>query len=85
MQKLRIGLEDFGWEIAHAAVSRRPSIPLTRIVAHTEGYTHAAKVCKGPASQGSTAPAWRWCMQGCVVGEGEGCCDSSEGAPLLMV
>ena len=35
---------DFGWEIAHAAVSRRPPISLYTIVAHTEGYTYAAKV-----------------------------------------
>ena len=27
----------------HAAVSRRPPIPLSRIVACTEGYTHDAK------------------------------------------
>jgi hypothetical protein len=35
---------DFGWEIAHAAVSGRPSISLDAIVARTEGYTHAANV-----------------------------------------
>jgi hypothetical protein len=33
----------FGWETAHAAVSRRPPIPLDTIVARTEGYTYAAK------------------------------------------
>jgi hypothetical protein len=31
----------FGWEIAHAAVSRRPPTSLSRIVARTEGYTYA--------------------------------------------
>jgi hypothetical protein len=29
----------FGWEIAHAAVSRRPPISLHTFVARTEGYT----------------------------------------------
>jgi hypothetical protein len=41
MQKLRI-VRNFGWEIAHEAVS---PIPLDTIVARTEGYTYAAKVC----------------------------------------
>jgi hypothetical protein len=36
---------DFGWEIAHAAVSRRPPISLVTIVARTGGYTYDAKVC----------------------------------------
>jgi hypothetical protein len=31
---------DFGWEIAHAAVSRRPPISLDTIVARAEGYTY---------------------------------------------
>jgi hypothetical protein len=44
MKKLRIVLWDFGWEIAHAAASRRPPISLYSIVARTEGYTYAAKV-----------------------------------------
>jgi hypothetical protein len=35
---------DFGWEIAHAAVSRRPPISLSSIVARTHMYTYAAKV-----------------------------------------
>jgi hypothetical protein len=43
MQKLRI-VRDFGWEIAHEAVSRRPRISLDTIVAHTHMYTHAMKV-----------------------------------------
>jgi hypothetical protein len=34
----------FGWEIAHAAVSQRPPLSLTKIVARTEGYTNAASV-----------------------------------------
>jgi hypothetical protein len=42
MQLLRIGL--LGREIVHAAVSRRPPISLSTIVARTEGYTHTAKV-----------------------------------------
>jgi hypothetical protein len=33
----------FGWEIAHAAVSRRPPISLDKIEARTEGYTYGAK------------------------------------------
>jgi hypothetical protein len=46
MQKLRIvtSSDDFGWEIAHAAVSRRPPISLDRIVARTHMYTYAATV-----------------------------------------
>ena len=54
MQKLRIGLVGFRVEI----ISRRPPIPLTRIVAHTEGYTHAAKVWDLSIVQGpfSVAP-----------------------------
>jgi hypothetical protein len=34
----------FGWEIAHAAVSRRPPISLYTMVARTEGYTYDARV-----------------------------------------
>jgi hypothetical protein len=37
-------LWDFEWEIAHAAVSRRPPISLSGIVARTGGYTCDAKV-----------------------------------------
>jgi hypothetical protein len=37
-------VRDFGWEIAHAAVTRRPPIPLSTIVARTHMYTHAANV-----------------------------------------
>jgi hypothetical protein len=37
--KLRIG-----WEVAHAAASRRPPVSLSTSVARTEGYTYAAKV-----------------------------------------
>jgi hypothetical protein len=35
---------DFGWEMAHAAVSRRPPISLDVIVARTNMYTHTAEV-----------------------------------------
>jgi hypothetical protein len=34
----------FRWEIAHAAVSRRPPISLNTTVARTEGYTTDAEV-----------------------------------------
>ena len=37
-------VRDFGWESAHEAVSRRPPIPLSTIVARTHMYTYAAKV-----------------------------------------
>jgi hypothetical protein len=49
---------DFGWEIAHEAVSRRPPSPLYTIVAHTEGYTYDAKVWDLSIVQGpfSVAP-----------------------------
>ena len=49
---------DIGWEIAHAAVSRRPPISLARIVARAEGYTHAANVWDLSVVQGplSVAP-----------------------------
>jgi hypothetical protein len=39
MNLLRIGL----WDIFHAAVSRRPPISFSRMVARIEGYTYAAK------------------------------------------
>ena len=38
-------VRDFGWEIAHAAVSRRPPISLHKIVARTECYACDASVC----------------------------------------
>jgi hypothetical protein len=49
---------DFGWEIAHAAGTRRPPISISTIVARTEGYTHAAKVWDLSIVQGpfSVAP-----------------------------
>jgi hypothetical protein len=43
----------FGWEIAHAAVSRRPPIILCTIVARTEDYTHAAKAWDSSLVQGA--------------------------------
>jgi hypothetical protein len=42
--KLRERLGFFGWESAHAAVSRRPPISLSRVVARAEGYTCDANV-----------------------------------------
>jgi hypothetical protein len=44
MNKSNRSGRDFGWEIAHAAVSRRPPIFLHTMVPRTEGYTHDAKV-----------------------------------------
>jgi hypothetical protein len=35
---------DFGWEIAHEAVSRHPPISINTIVARTHMYTHDANV-----------------------------------------
>jgi hypothetical protein len=35
---------DFGWEVAHEAVLRRPPIPLDTIVVRTHMYTYDAKV-----------------------------------------
>jgi hypothetical protein len=48
----------FGWEIAHAAVSRRPPIPLDTVVALTEGYTYDVEVWDLSIVQGpfSVAP-----------------------------
>ena len=37
-------VRDFGWEIAHAAVSRRPPTPVSRTVARTHMNTYDAKV-----------------------------------------
>ena len=58
MQKLRIGTGGIsGGRRAHAAVSRRPPIPLARIVARTRMYTDAAKVWDSSIVQGfSVAP-----------------------------
>jgi hypothetical protein len=50
-KKLRI-VRDFGWEIAHEAVSRRPPISLSRFVARTHMYTYAAKVWVSSIVQG---------------------------------
>jgi hypothetical protein len=36
---------DFGWEVAHGAVSRRPPISLYTTVARTHMYTYDAKLC----------------------------------------
>jgi hypothetical protein len=48
---------DFGWEIAHAAVSRRPPISLYTIVARTEGYTCTAEVWDLSIVQGAFSVA----------------------------
>ena len=41
MQKLRIvTVRDFGWEIAHAAVTRRPPISDYTMVPRTGSYTY---------------------------------------------
>ena len=40
-QQLRIvTFRDFGWEMAHGAVTRRPPIPLYTIVPRTGGYAY---------------------------------------------
>jgi hypothetical protein len=44
--------DDFGWEIAHAGVSRRPPISLYRAVARTHMYTYAAEVWDSSIVQG---------------------------------
>jgi hypothetical protein len=36
---------------AHAAVSRRPPIPLDTIAARSEGYTYAVNVCASSLAQ----------------------------------
>ena len=58
MQKLRIGLVGFRVGDRSRGHFATPTIPLTRIVAHTEGYTHAAKVWDLSIVQGpfSVAP-----------------------------
>jgi hypothetical protein len=43
---------DFGWEIAHAAVTRRSPISLDTIVPRIEGYTYDAKAWDLPLVQG---------------------------------
>jgi hypothetical protein len=43
-QKVANRCRDFEWEIAHAAVSRRPPISLDNIEARTRIYTYAANV-----------------------------------------
>jgi hypothetical protein len=56
-------VRDFGWEVAHAAVSRRPPISFYRIVARTLMHTYAAKVWDLSIVQGpfSVAPAKPFC------------------------
>jgi hypothetical protein len=68
---------DFGWEIAHAAVSRRPPISLDTMVARTEVYTHAAKSGCCPSFKGhflcqpkGRPPRQRSEVEGAVAGAG---------------
>jgi hypothetical protein len=59
MHKLRISdFRDFGWEIAHAAVTRRPPISLYTMVPRTESYAYAVGVWDLSIVQGpfSVAP-----------------------------
>jgi hypothetical protein len=48
---------EFGWEIAHAAVSRRPPISLDTIVARAHMYTYAAKAWDFSIVQGAFSVA----------------------------
>jgi hypothetical protein len=45
-------LKDFGWEVAHGAVTRRPPIPL-----YTEGYTYDVGVWDWSIVQGPLSAA----------------------------
>jgi hypothetical protein len=51
-------VRDFGWEIAHGAVTRRPPISLDTMVPRTEGYTYDVGVWDSSIVQGpfSVAP-----------------------------
>jgi hypothetical protein len=59
--------EDFGREIAHEAVSRRPPISLLRSVARAEGNTYATNVWDWPSFKGHFlspyAKPWRYDSQ----------------------
>jgi hypothetical protein len=44
--------KDFGWEIAHGAVTRRPPIPLYTLVARTGGYKYDVGVWDLSIAQG---------------------------------
>jgi hypothetical protein len=71
---------DFGWEIAHEAVSRRPPISLDTIVARTEGYTYAASVWDSSLVQGlfSVAPCQTVGFAFLSVTEGGGRADGKQ-------
>ena len=58
---------DFGWEVAHEAVSRRPPISLDVIVARTLMYTRDAKVWDLSIVQGllSVAPCRTVAIRNC--------------------
>ena len=47
----------FGWEIAHEAVSRRPPMSLSRIVARNHMYTYAGNVWDSSTVQGPSPVA----------------------------
>jgi hypothetical protein len=54
----RNSLRDFGWEIAHAAVSRRPPVSLHTMVPRTAGYAYdvgvgGLSIVQGPFSVAS--------------------------------
>jgi hypothetical protein len=55
----------FGWEVAYAAVSRRPPIPVYTIVARTHMNTYAAEVWDSSIVQGpfSVAPRQTLALQ----------------------
>jgi hypothetical protein len=58
MQKLlNRDVRDFGWEIAHAAVTRRPPISLDSIVPRTEVYTYDVGVWDLAVIQGPVTVA----------------------------
>jgi hypothetical protein len=64
-------VRDFGCEMSsHAAVSRRPPISLSTIVARTHMYTYAAKVWDLSLVQGpfSVAPCHTLTLRGCRPG-----------------
>jgi hypothetical protein len=59
MKQLRIvTLRGFGWDIAHAAVTRRPPVSLHTVVPRTGGYAYAVGVWAVSIIQGpfSVAP-----------------------------
>jgi hypothetical protein len=47
-EKVANRMWDFGWEMAHAAVSRRPPISLYTVVPRAESYTYGVGVWDFP-------------------------------------